>query len=328
MMMRYIILLLSLLFFISGCDLIDPEEPGALVPPTVDKDPNLPQIKITVANHKRSIHIETFGNPDNPVLLLLHGSASDYRAYLPLQILSDKYFVVMWDQRGSGLSERVTEAEITWDAVVEEIDQIKNRFSPDNPVTLIGHSWGGAYSALYMSRHPENVRQAVLAEPGPALNGEIFQSVKNELFELNLAEKVYNDLAWNGEFLSAKAHEQMDYKYVMLLKSTMMNFFCDKDNLPSWPIWRVGAYVEYVRQSRVQKEKEFNFALGLDSFSKKVLILGSECSTLGYDFQNKYQKNLFKHAEVALIENSGHRLFTERLDAVLQALYDYLEEYN
>jgi len=323
-----IIVIIFFALIIWGCDIINPEDPGSLVPPTTAQDPNLPQMKITVANHTRTIHIETFGNSNNPTLLLLHGSASDYRAYLPLQILSDKYYVVMWDQRGSGLSERVTKDEITWDAVVEEINQIKNHFSPDNPVTLIGHSWGGAYAALYISKKPENVRQAVLAEPGPALNGNIFQATKNKLFTLNLAEKVYNDLAWNGEFLSAKNHEQMDYKYLMQIKSTMMDYFCDKDNLPEWPVWRVGAYVEYTRQSRIIKDKDFNFALGLDSFSPKVLLIGSECSALGYEFQEKYHKNLFKEAEVVLIENSGHRLFTEQFAEVLQALYNYLEEYN
>lgn len=321
-----LIVLLSLLAW--GCDMMDPEDPGALVPPTVDQDSFLPQINITVANHSRSVHVQTLGNDSNPALFVLHGSASDFRPYLPLQILSDKYYVIMWDQRGSGLSERVTEGEITWDAVVEEIDQMKNRFSPGAPITLIGHSWGGAYAALYMSRRPENVRQAVLAEPGPALNGDIFRATKNELFTLDLSEKVYNDLAWNGEFLSAKDHEQMDYKYMIQLKGTMVNYFCEKDDVPSWPIWRVGAYVEYVRQSRILKEKDFNFASGLELFPNKVLIIGSECSSLGYDFQVKHHWKLFKSAEVIRIENSGHRLFTEQFELVLQALHNYLQEYN
>jgi len=124
-----------------GCSLIDPEEPGALVPPTVDQDSLLPQMKIIVAGHTRSIHIQNFGDSANPALFILHGSASDFRPFVPLQLLSDKYFVVMWDQRGSGLPERITKQEITWDAVVEEIDQIKSHFSPQNPVTFIGHSY-------------------------------------------------------------------------------------------------------------------------------------------------------------------------------------------
>ncbi len=148
------------------------------------------------------------------------------------------------------------------------------------------------------------------------------------LFELNLAEEVYNDLAWHGEFLSAKDHEQMDYKYMMNLKSTMMKYYCDTENLPEWSIWRVGAYVEYVRQNRVRREKDYNFAVGLDAFPRKVLIIGSSCSALGYDFQMKYHKDLFQDAEVVEIKNAGHRLFTEQFDAVLQALYNYLEEYK
>ena len=46
-----------------------------LVPPTADQDLSLPQIKITVAGHARAIHIETFGDPLNPTLIVLHGWA-------------------------------------------------------------------------------------------------------------------------------------------------------------------------------------------------------------------------------------------------------------
>jgi proline iminopeptidase len=319
---------LVLLFLSIRCSLIDPEEPGALVPPTVDQDPLIPQMKITVAGYTRSIHIQTFGTPNNPALFILHGSASDYRPFLPLQILADKYFVVMWDQRGSGLSERITKGEITWDSVVEEIDQIKTQFSPDKPVTVIGHSFGGAYSALYMSRRPQNVYQAVLAEPGPGLNRDIFDETSRDLIDINLTEEVLNDMLWHSEFLSAKDHEQMDYKYLMNHHSTIPKFYCDKKNLPPWPVWRVGAYLEHIRQQRLLEDKDYNFAAGLDEFPRKVLILGSECSAIGYDFQVKYHQNLFKDAEVVLIKNSGHRLFTEQFDDVLQALYKYLEEYN
>ncbi len=321
-------LILFLLFSIIRCDMIDPEEPGALVPPTVDQDPLLSQMEITVAGYTRSIHIQTFGDLSNPVLFILHGSASDFRPYLPLQILADKYLVVMWDQRGSGLSERITKEEITWDAVVNEIDQIKLHFSPEKPVTIIGHSFGGAYTALYMSRRPHNVYQAVLAEPGPGLNRDIFDKTSRDLIDINLAEEVLNDMLWHGEFLSAKDHEHMDYKYLMNLKSTIPKFYCDKKNLPPWPVWRVGAYLEHIRQKRLLEDKDYNFAVGLDQFPRKVLILGSECSAIGYDFQVKYHYPLFKDAEVVLIKNSGHRLFTEQFDDVMQAIHDYLEEYN
>jgi pimeloyl-ACP methyl ester carboxylesterase len=86
---------------------------NVLVPATVADDPDLPQIQITVGGSTRGIHLETFGNPSKPKLFILHGSVGDFRAWLPYQILADKYFVVMWDQRGTGLSERISKREIT-----------------------------------------------------------------------------------------------------------------------------------------------------------------------------------------------------------------------
>ncbi len=142
------------LLLLAACQLT--EAPIRLVPPTADQDPLLPQIEITVAGQPRKIHLESFGNPSNPVLLVLHGSLGDYRSFLPYQVLSNQYFVVMWDQRGNGLSERISEREISAEYVVEEINRIKERYSPNQPVTLFGHSFGAMYAALYISTYPQN----------------------------------------------------------------------------------------------------------------------------------------------------------------------------
>ncbi|PIO47543.1 MAG: hypothetical protein CMR00_09575, partial [[Chlorobium] sp. 445] len=67
---KWYIWLWSLLLY--SCREID--EQGALVPPTADQDRQLPQISITVAGKTRAVHLETFGNPNNPPLFVLHGS--------------------------------------------------------------------------------------------------------------------------------------------------------------------------------------------------------------------------------------------------------------
>jgi hypothetical protein len=79
---------ICLLFFlgIASCTLQELEAPGNLVPPTADLDPLLPQLKITVAGHNRAIHLQTFGNPDNPPLFILHGGpGADFRIFLPFK---------------------------------------------------------------------------------------------------------------------------------------------------------------------------------------------------------------------------------------------------
>ena len=93
----------------SGCDTISPTEPGNLVPATVTEDASLPAIEM---NGSR-FHLETFGDPANPVIVFLHGGpGGDYRSLLRLNEplggprLSDQHFLVYWDQRGCGLSQR------------------------------------------------------------------------------------------------------------------------------------------------------------------------------------------------------------------------------
>ena len=293
------------------------------MPPTADQDPALPQITIRVAGRDRAVHLETHGDPEAPVILVLHGAGHDFRALRLLQDLQDEYRVVLWDQRGSGLSERVTRGEIGWDAAVEEIDAIANRFSPDQPVTLIGHSFGAAYAALYLGRRPARVHQAVLVEP-LALTGRILKQVSGALWELDLAEEVFHDLTWINRFLSAADHERMDYRYRLLLKSTALNFYCDRKDLPEWPVWRSGAFVEYVRGEKLEP-RNYDFTPGLDTYPREVLILGSECSALGYDFQQRYHRGLFADARVEQIRDAGHRMWTEQPQAVLNAIRGYLE---
>lgn len=94
---------------LGACDILDPTEPGYLVPPTVAEDSSLPAIEM---NGSR-FHIQTFGDPANPVIIFLHGGpGGDHRSLLRMgerhdgYSLADEYFLVYWDQRGAGLSAR------------------------------------------------------------------------------------------------------------------------------------------------------------------------------------------------------------------------------
>lgn len=314
---------------------MSPTEPGALVPPTADQDPALPQIQLSIAGHSRAIHIETYGDPAAPLLLVLHGSLSDFRALRPFRVLADRYHVVFWDQRGNGLSERIGEDEYTWDSVVEEIHTLAELYSPGKPVNLLGHSFGAMYAALYASRRPENVDQMVLLEPG-GLNGEIFQDTFSDIVNVNLFDPKMNEMFWQDDILAATSHEVMDYRaLMMLLNGKQTNYFCDSEHPPHYPVWRPGAYVEWVRGLRMGSgggfstpEFDFDFAAGLDHFPRPVLFVAGTCSALGPDYQTRYNAPLFQNAEVTTIPNVGHRMFVERFDLVLAAVKAYLREYG
>jgi len=295
------------------------------VPPTVAEDPSLPSVTIHVSGNDRKVHFLTFGNPLLPPLFILHGSLSDMRPYLPLAVLSNKYYCVMWDMRGNGLSERVGKSELTYASMVEEIKAMKNIFSPTNKITLLGHSWSAVFTALYIGKYPADVEQAVLLE-SIGLQSDSMNSMESIL---NLATSAYLEMAYSTDILSPSTHELLDFKMLAMLKSAVRNFFVDKNNLPPWPVWRVGGLALIVWESECISDGKYlyDFSHGLMSYPGSVLLVGSDHSPIGYDFQNKYNKNLFSNATVLMISNSGHRIITENFQALYDGLTNFLNEF-
>jgi len=315
--------LILVLCGLSGC--IPPETPGSLVPPTADQDPDLQSITITVDEFGRAVHYRTFGDPSDPALFVMHGSLSDMRAYLPLQVFSDRYHVVMWDQRGNGLSERVTAQELEFVDMVDEIRAMKEVFSPDAPISILGHSWSAVFVAIYLGMYPDEVDQAILVEPF-GLKAEYMEHVDGIL---NLASSGYLDMSYASNSVGIRTHELLDYRCLAMLQSGVRDFFCDVENSPEWPVWRPGGYALMVWERSIiyAGSYAYDFTRDLHRFTEEVLLVGTSCSPIGYTFQEEYNATCFPNARVLRIEKSGHRLFTEQFDDVVAGVKEYLDEY-
>ena len=74
----------------SGCskeDFHEMDEPGLLVPRTVDEDLELPSITL----NGTMLHAEAYGNPEDPMIVAIHGGpGGDYRSLLPDKFLLDR----------------------------------------------------------------------------------------------------------------------------------------------------------------------------------------------------------------------------------------------
>ncbi|MBN2662507.1 MAG: alpha/beta hydrolase [Bacteroidales bacterium] len=298
---------------------------NSLVPATVAENPNLQSLTINIADKDRKVHYKTFGNSENPVLFVIHGSLSDMRAFLPFEILSDKYYVVMWDMRGNGLSERCTAQELSINFMVDEIKAMKNIFSPDGKINIISHSWSGLFAAVYLATYPNDVNQAVLLEPN-VLKSDL---VDDAGIELDLFTGGFLDMTYNTNYMSANNNEVLDYQALAILESAVPNFYCNQNNLPDWPVWRLGvlAVITWDAELMNGTSMDYDFTQNLIDFTNKVLLVGGSCSPIGYDFQEKYQKPLFANAEVVKINNAGHRMVVEQFDTLVDVIKKYLIEY-
>jgi proline iminopeptidase len=103
--------------------------------------------------------------PGTP-LLLLHGGPGMTSHYLePLTVLADERPVVLYDQLGSGRSERPSGDSLwTVERFVREVATLREALGLER-VHLLGHSWGTMLAVDYMLTRPQGVQSLVLASP-------------------------------------------------------------------------------------------------------------------------------------------------------------------
>lgn len=241
------------------------------------------------------------------------GSLSDIQAYLPFNQFSDDFFVVLWDQRGQGLSERVGREELSFNSMVEEIAELKRIFSPSAPITLLGHSWSAVFAALYAGRYPNDVEKLVLMEPF-GFSSKIMTQANAGV--VNLMTPGYLDMAWFSTFMTLSDHERLDFRMRGMLTSGVRPFFKEPNKFPSWPVRRVGglALLSWEAALFQNGRWEFDFSDEVARITAMVLLVGSEYSFIGYDFQKTWNEGLFQAAtsrRTIKIPDSGHRMITE-----------------
>lgn len=313
----------------AGCGgLLDPDDPGNLVPRTVDEDATLPVLEL---NGTR-FHAETFGDPANPVIVFLHGGpGGDYRSLLRLKegydtpALTEKYYLIFWDQRGSGLSRRHDKQVLNLDFYDADLLAIVDRFSPRDPVILIGESWGGMYATAFIDRHPTRVRGAVLIEPGP-LTGERMERIKDDMFTLDMGAEWLNDYAWSQQFLSPDDHARMDYQRMLGYRQAQPKFHQSQTDVS--PCWRLGAAASrYIQEDGQDDDGKsiYDFTTHLDAFSKPVRFIASGWNeVLGESFQRE-QMTSYTRSDLRVVPEVGHDLSWVKPAETLQWIHEYLE---
>jgi proline iminopeptidase len=307
------------------------------VPRTVSDDPALPGATLNGVR----LHVLTFGDPANPPVIVVHGGpGADSRHLLPLAALQDRYFVVFYDQRGSGLSERVTDERLGLDAFYGDLDAVVDRYGAGRPVRLIGHSWGAMLASGYLGQHPEKVRQVVLAEPG-MLTSETAKILMAETNDMTPRPSLA--VAWLGAkaFLQSlhvsgpDADARRDFLVGRLMFSAFRGhptegYYCDRDvRTASLPIWRFGARVPQVLFASARGRDgtwHVAFARGVERFTGRVLFLAGECdAVLGERMQRRHMA-LFRDAELVVIPGAGHTMFGEKPEESLAAVRRYFAE--
>ncbi len=326
-MKALLLITLSILMLSTGCEELDPGQPGFLVPRTVDQDASLPSIIV----NNTQLHAETYGNASDPMVVVLHGGPGlDYRYLLNCKELADHgYYVVFYDQRGSGLSKRESKSSYSLQILLDDLSAVIEyyRSSADQKIILLGHSWGAMLATAYINQYPEAVDGTILGEPGGLVWSDIKEYVSRSQ-RYGLTSETLNDATYLDQFISGKDsdHEQLDYKFG--LASISEN--ADKNpvgNEANCAYWRMGAIANRALFEIGNREKP-DWTDNLHAFTTKVLFIYSENNeAYGLEYA-QHVSSAFPHVQLERIDDAGHDMlsFTAGWNNFLPIALNYLNE--
>lgn len=298
------------------------------VPATVTDDPALPRVKLD----GYTFHAETFGEVGKPVVIVVHGGpGGDYRSLLGLRALADDYRVVFYDQRGSGLSERVPAAQLSYQVALEDLDAFVRLHARDQPVILIGHSWGVMLVSGYLGVAPQSVAKAVIAEPG-FLTAREAQAWR-EQFNAMMSGPTYWWLVLRSGF--AALHVEGPDRYAsedFLVGANILPYFTNHPDNPyhcpgepyDAPAWRWGAAASRAIQGGASDEDLNSLSANAGDYGGPVLFLAGACNTwIGPALQAKHA-TLYANATLEVIPDAGHDMFWDNPEKALEVVRAFL----
>jgi len=320
-----ILIAVLLIALLSSCEMNEMDEPGLLVPLTVTEDSSLPSITV----NGTMLHSETFGNPSDSIVIVIHGGpGADYRSILNCQYLAaDGYYVVFYDQRGSGLSQRYNADIYNTQLFFDDLDAVIEYYkqTESQKVILFGHSWGAMIAAGYVDQHPEKVRGIIMVEPG-GFTWDDTEEYINKSRVLNLFSESTNDYVYIDQFITSSEHNSLDYKAALnnAILYTDDNIIGDTE---PYPIWRFGAVCSNAI-AKYAVENSFDFTENLNQYTSKVLFVYSE---LNEAYGLSHAQNVsapFPNVELFEAKGTGHEAIYFAWDNLYPMVQNYLSEIN
>ncbi|WP_326595760.1 alpha/beta fold hydrolase [Streptomyces sp. NBC_01803] len=168
-----------------------------------------------------------------PVVVCVHGvfidSLASFYFTLGPALAAGGCEAVMFDLRGHGRSER-PESGYRIEDFIADLDALLDRLGIDQPVHLVGNSFGGTVALDYAAHHPERVASVLVIESGPAtpdwaesMRGALVQTTENLPEDQALAWWVhmYGTYASNRSGKQHEAHiARLGMSAAKLMRST------------------------------------------------------------------------------------------------------------
>ena len=274
-------------------------------------------------SQRLKLHYVVWGDEANPPLMLIHGNRDHARTWDQVAVqLKQEYCVYAVDLRGHGDSQWSVGSQYSLPEFVLDVAMLGRELNR-NPLTVIGHSLGGAVALEYTGVFPQFVKKVVAVEGlGPPVREPVAASSRMRSWIAQMQEfdtrkpRRYAALAdATKRMLEENPHLTGDMARHLTLHGMRPN---DDGKLT----WKFDNYV------RLHSPYEFNIAEAREIWNQircpTLLIRGSE--SWASDPEQDGKATAFHDYRSVLVKDAGHWVHHDQLDVFMGVLRDFLRE--
>lgn len=244
-----------------------------------------------------------------------------------LEALAAKGFrFLMYDQRGGGRSELVTDGpKLGIDYYVRDLEALREHFRL-RTINLIGLSWGSGVVAEYAAAYPKNLNRIVFLSPMPPT--EDFSKQRNRKIRSLIDSKTLAEI----NEIHSRAKTASDADLPRLCRE--LNAYLDRlyvadpshlgrargDTCSYTPQAIRGA--ESTTEAAVKSLGHWNFESILKQINVPALVIEGEKTNVPLDATEAWARWLPK-AHLVLILNAGHMNWLDQPDSVISSLSEF-----
>jgi proline iminopeptidase len=287
-------------------------------------------------------HVEGKGNKKPFPIIYLHGGPGGYVHSKDIEVLGQLseigYDVYLYDQIGSGLSDRLQNVkEYTALRHKEDLEEIVKLLNV-NKVILVGHSWGGVLAVMYAADNLNKVDKLIFPCPGTikpknkqleeikapdSLNLKDPYDPTGEIIGTVLSPRYLSIRLWAHLFGKKLATDREADGYL----NAMANKFTKGLVFDSTKVLKeeggAGGY------SNINTTASFGEIVDprpkLKNNTIPVLVLKGQYDTGEWGYTKEYLDLFIRH-KFKVIRNAGHQIFVEQPILYFEEMKSFLEE--
>jgi pimeloyl-ACP methyl ester carboxylesterase len=274
-------------------------------------------------SQRLKLHYAVWGDETQPPLLLIHGNRDHARTWDKVAVrLKERFCVYAVDLRGHGDSAWSLGGQYSMPEFVLDVATLGRELGR-SPLTVVGHSLGGAVALNYAGLFPQHVSKVAAIEGlGPPVREPMAASTRNRKWIKDMQHfdtrnpRRYGSL---DEAVRRMVEENPHLTEEMARHLTIHGMRPNDDGTLSW---------KFDNYTRLHSPYEFNIAEAREIWNQircpVLLVRGSESWASDPEMDGK--ASAFHDYHSVLIKDAGHWVHHDQLEPFMTCLWQFLGE--